>query len=209
MSEEEINEKTLHKIWNLIAKPEIDRAIGAGLKANKVIKLSKDEKQLEDFVISRWLAECREFKRKAMLKPKDNIDCHKIAALFYIAFTDKIDGLPFMVFDNSQQRELDADISVTHAIAFDISIGIIESYILSDPQTPAAFKSYLQQNELCDILEKYKWNLAESYERQTVKQLIYAHKENKISAALVANIFYNIENNSRLVFLLETNFGNP
>jgi hypothetical protein len=209
MSDEEINEETLRKIWNLIAKPEIDRAIEAGLKANKVIKLSKDEKQLEDFVISRWLTEYRELKRKAMLNPEYSMDRHKIAALFYIAFTDKINGFPFMVFDNSQKRELDADISVTHTIAFDISIGIIESYILSNSQTSVALKSYLQQNGLCDTPEKYRWNPTENYERQTVKQLIYASKENKISAALVANIFYNIENNSRLVFLLETNSEKP
>ena len=204
MGDEEINEETLRKIWNLITKPEIDRAIEAGLKANKAIKLSKDEKQLEDFVISRWLTECRELKRKAMLNPEYNMDRHKIAALFYIAFTDKIDGFPFMVFDNNCQRQLDADIVVTHVIAFNVSIAIIESYILSNSQTSDALKNYLQQNGLCDTPEKYRWNQAENYERQTVKQLIYASKENKISVALVANIFYNIENNSRLVFLLET-----
>jgi len=200
--EENLDKNTFEEIWELIVKPEIERAIAAGSKAGKIIKQSKSEKQWKNFVFSRYLTEENRFRQNVMLNPKDNMDRHKIAALFYIAFTDKIDGFPFFVFDDNLHRELDADILVTHAIAFDISIGIIESYIISNPNVANSFKDFLCQNGLCDSLESYGENSIESYERQTVKQLIYAFKENKLSPALIANIFYKIENNSKLVFLL-------
>jgi len=200
--EENLDKNTFEKIWKLIVRPEIERAIAAGSKAGKIIKQSKSEKQWKDFVFSRYSTEESRFRQNVMLKPNDNMDRHKIAALFYIAFTDKIDGIPFFVFDDNLHRELDADILVTHAIAFDISIGIVESYIISNTNVANSYKDFLCQNGLGDSPESYGANSAESYERQTVKQFIYAFKENKLSPALVANIFYKIESNSKLVFLL-------
>jgi len=200
--EENLDRDTFEEIWKLIVRPEIDRAIVTGSKAGKVIKQSKSEKHWKDFIFSRYLAEESRFRQNVMLNPSDNMDRHKIAALFYIVFTDKMDGFPFFVFDDNLNRELDADILVTHAIAFDISIGIIESYIISNPNVADSFKDFLRQNGLGDSPESYGANSSESYERQTVKQFIYAFKENKLSPALVANIFYKIENNSKLVFLL-------
>ena len=204
MIEENLDRDTFEGIWELVVRPEIDRAIAVGLKAGKIIKQSKSELQWKDFIFSRYLSEESKFRRNVMLNPNDNMDRHKIAALFYIAFTDKMEGFPFFVFDDNLSRNLDADILVTHAIAFDISIGIIESYIINNPDVADSFKDFLRENGLADSPESYGANVAdiESYERQTVKQLIYAFKENKLSPALVANIFYKIENSSKLVFLL-------
>ena len=195
-----MNASVFDDIWNSIAKPEIDRAISIGSKIGKTIRLLRDEKQSKDLLFSRYLAEKAEFKRKAMLKPDELIDRHKISALFYTAFVYKTDRyeFPFIVFDLNYRRQLDADMAVTHSIAFDISLGILESFILSDPQTPAFFKSYIEANGLSEPQIICKSETGDNYEKQTIKQLIFAQKENKLSAALLANIFYSIENNSRL-----------
>jgi len=200
-----VNESVFDDIWDSIAKPEIDRAISIGAKAGKTIRLLRDEKQSKDLLFSRYLAEKAEFKRKAMLKPNELIDRHKISALFYVAFVYKTDRyeFPFIVFDLNYRRQLDADIAVTHSIAFDVSFGILESFIVSDPQTPAAFKSYIEANGLGEPQIICKGETGDNYEKQTIKQLIFAQRENKLSVALLANIFYSIENNSRLAARLQ------
>ena len=193
-------------IWNSIVKPEIDNAISIGAKMGRNIRLFRDEKQSKDLLFSRYLAERAEFKRKAMLKPDERIDRHKVSALFYSAFVYKTDRyeFPFIVFDLNYRRQLDADIAVTHSIAFDVSLGILESFILSDSQTPAYFKSYIETNGLSEPQIICKGETGDSYEKQTIKQLIFAQTENKLSVTLLANIFYSIENNSRLVAQLQT-----
>jgi len=200
-----VNASVFDDIWNSIAKPEIGRAISIGSNAGKTIRLLRDEKQAKDLLFSRYLAEKAEFKRKAMLKPDELIDRHKISALFYAAFVYKTDRyeFPFIVFDLNYRRQLDADIAVTHSIAFDISLGILESFILSDPQTPAFFKSYIEANGLSEPQIICKSETEDNYEKQTIKQLIFAQRENKLSTALLANIFYSIENNSRLMAQLQ------
>jgi len=183
-----VNTIVFDNIWNSIVKPEIDNAISIGAKMGKNIRLFRDEKQSKDLLFSRYLAERAEFKRKAMLKPDERIDRHKVSALFYSAFVYKTDRyeFPFIVFDLNYRRQLDADIAITHSIAFDVSLGILESFIISDPQI------------IC------KGETGDSYEKQTIKQLIFAQTENKLSVTLLANIFYSIENNSRLVAQLQT-----
>jgi hypothetical protein len=136
-----------------------------------------------------------------MLKPNELIDRHKIAALFYVAFvyrTDKYE-FPFIVFDHNYRRQLDADMAVTHSIAFDISLGILESFILSDPDNSANFKDYIEKNGLSEPQIICQGETNDSYEKQTIKQLIFAQNENKLSVALLANIFYSIENNTKLM----------
>jgi len=195
-----VDTNIFNSIWNSIVKPEINRAIYIGSKTGKTIKLLKDENQSKDLLFSRYLAEKAEFKRKAMLKPDELIDRHKIVALFYVAFVYKTDKyeFPFIVFDYDYKRQLDADVAVTHSIAFDISLGILESFILSDPKTPINFKNYIDKNGLNEPKIICKSELGDGYEKQTIKQFIFAQKENKLSVALLANIFYSIENNSRL-----------
>ena len=193
MSEEKIDKETYEEIWKQVAKPEIERAITASSNAGKPVKLSKDELQLKDLV----------FKRIAALNKDGDTDRHKIAALFYIAITEKTDGFPFLAFNDNIQRKLDADILLSHTVAFNISIGIVESYILSNSNEPESFKDYLWQNGISHSPEQQKGNPVGNYERQTVKQLIHAYKENKLSVHLIANIFYKMEYNSKLVFLLK------
>jgi len=196
-----VDTNIFNNIWNSIVKPEINRAIDIGSRTGKTIKLLKDENQSKDLLLSRYLAEKAEFKRKAMLKPDELIDRHKIVALFYVAFVYKTDKyeFPFIIFDHNYRRQLDADIAVTHSIAFDISLGILESFILSDPKTPINFRNYIDKNGLSEPQIICKSELGDGYEKQTIKQFIFAQKENKLSVALLANIFYSIENNSRLI----------
>jgi len=195
-----VDASVFSNIWNFIVKPEIDRAISIAAKSGKSIRLLRDEKQSKDLLFSRYLAEKAEFKRKAMLKPDELIDRHKISALFYAAFVYKTDRyeFPFIVFDLNYRRQLDADVAVTHSIAFDVALGILESFILSDPQTPAFFKSHIEAGGLGEPQIICKGETGDNYEKQTIKQLIFAQRENKLSTALLANIFYSIENNSRL-----------
>jgi hypothetical protein len=195
-----VDTKIFNEIWNAIVKPEIDKAILIGSKTGKAIKLLKDESQSKDLLLSRYIAEKAKFKRKAMLKPDELIDRHKIAALFYEAFvyrTDKYD-FPFIVFDYNYRRQLDADVTVTHSIAFDVSLGILESFILSDSETQDNFKRYIEKGGLGEPHIICKGETNDSYEKQTIKQLIFAQKEDKLSVALMANIFFSIENNARL-----------
>jgi hypothetical protein len=195
-----VDTNVFNEIWDSIVKLEINRAASIGSKTGKSIKLFRDEKQSKDLLFSRYLAEKAEFKRKAMLKPDDLIDRHKIAALFYVAFVYRTDRheFPFIVFDHNYRRQLDADTAVTHSIAFDVSLGILESFILSDPNTSADFKNFIGKNGLTEPQIICRGELGDGYEKQTIKQLIFAQNENKLSVALLANIFYSIENNSRL-----------
>lgn len=189
------------EIWNNVAKPEIDRMISLGSKAGLRIVLYNDEKESKKLLISRYISEKKKFKDNVMLNPNGLSDRHKIAALFYMAFVYRTDKreFPFMVFDEYYKRNLTADIVITHSVAYSISIGILESFALSDPKTPNYFKDYIKRNGMGEpkIICGGKIN-NDNYEKQTIKQFIYAQNKETLSAALLSNIFFLIDSNSRL-----------
>ncbi len=191
------------KIWDIIAKPEIDRIISLSSKKGLQVRLYESEAESKKLLISRYITERDKFKKSVMLNPKGLSDRHKIAALFYVAFTykmdDKMNKFPFIVFDKNSSRNVDADTIITHNVAYDISIGILESFALSDEKTPEIFKDYVRKNGLGEPKIICNGKTKDNYEKQTIKQLIHAQRENKLSVALLSNIFFSIDNNSRLV----------
>jgi hypothetical protein len=194
-----MDKKEFDGLWENIAKVEIEKMI---VSSNYIIKIREMGNGFRDNAFSRYQTERDNFRKAAKIKEGNKLDRHKVAALFYIAFVDKIGGYPFMTFGGKNERLLDADSGITHETAFNIARGILVSFITSDKRINESYRKYIQENgmtepELICFDEDKKGDFATSYKEETVKQLIYAQKENKLSMPLIANIFFSLENDAR------------
>jgi len=125
----------------------------------------------------------------------ERIDRHKISAIFYVAFVETAKDRKFTDF-----RKVPSDIKLlfVHNLAFNISISILESFIISNDGKkikayPKEYRNHLKTKGIMTELIKYK--------KYTIKEFILTQKYGKLSPLLLANIFYSIERNSVNKFL--------
>jgi len=195
-----MNEKKFCEIWENIARKEIDVMIAF---SKHKVKIRESDKNFRDNTFSRYEAERINFRGKNKIEDNDKIDRHKVAALFYVAFVDKINGYSFITFDSENKRLLDADSGITHETAFNISVGILESFISTDKEMDESYRNYVDNNGIIEPQLICFREKKTGYKRETIKQLIYAQKENKLSIPLVANMFFSLENNTLLCHKIE------
>jgi len=136
-----------------------------------------------------------DLKEKWMKKyPKFLIDRNKIAASFYLAFVDVAKKRKFKDFNsikklckNGKSNNNDVIYLFVHTIAFNVAIGIIESFIYKDKKDEK-YHSYV--NEYGIIAEKDELEIG-----YKINKFILAHKVNKLSVPSLAFIFSSIERN--------------
>jgi len=159
----------------------IKKPIGYDI-GEKVKEIIEKETLCRDYISS-----TEEFQEDFMAggKEKSVIDRHKEAALFYINFVNtikknyKTDGNDDLLID-----------LFAHNAAFNAAIAIIESFICADTgNNSLEYISLVKAKGLVDRIDRYR--------DYTIKEFIFAHRENKLSVFLLANIFYCIELNFR------------
>ena len=198
-----MTEKDFDGLWTQIALIEIKKTVDLCKKQETRLEQREDDKNFKDNAHSRYECERSNFRNKTKRKPDDLLDRHKVAALFYVAFVhQEIDAkgkndFSFLFFNKENKRVHDLDAIATHSIAFNIACGIMESFIASDSKIDPDYREYVKRNGLIEpelICFKAKDNT--SYKEEVLKQLIYAQKENKLSVAELAIIFFSIESNT-------------
>jgi len=145
-----------------------------------------------DLVYKKYEKERLKFHNEYMVDKTTEIDRHKISAIFYVAFVESAEERKFSDF--KKIRVKDRKFMFAHNLAFNISMGILESFIISDKKNKD--KKYLEHLDVKGIMTK----LGE-YKKYTIKEFILTHKHGKLSSLLLANIFYSIERNSKEEFL--------
>jgi hypothetical protein len=194
-----MDKKEFNSLWENIAKVEIEKMIAS---SNHVIKIREGGNGFRDNTFNRYQTERDNFIRTAKIIYYNTLDRHKVAALFYVAFVDKFGGYPFMISSSLNERLQEADSAITHEIAFNIALGILVSFIISDKGIDASYRKYIEENgiaepELICLDENKKGKNSTNYKEETIKQLIYAQEEKKLSIPLIANIFFSLENDTR------------
>jgi hypothetical protein len=197
-----MTEKDFDSLWTNVALIEIGKAIDSCKKKGIKLTQREDGDSFKKNTHSRYEIERSNFRNNAKIKKDDLLDRHKVAALFYIAFVDKVDGYSFAAYYGKiKVDELGA--IMTHDIAFKISLGIMESFIASDVKIDSKYKEFVEKNGLMKIdLICFKPQDNTSYKEEVLKLFIYAQKENKLSVGELAVIFSLIENNTRLHYKL-------
>jgi len=197
-----MTEEDFDSLWTNVALIEIGNAINLCKKNGIKLTQRENDDGLKENTYSRYETERRNFRIKTKIKENDLLDRHKVAALFYIAFVDKVGGYSFVAYrGKSKIDELGA--IATHMIAFDISLGIMESFIDSDSKIDFRYKKFVGKNGLKKVnLICFKPQDNTSYKKEVLKLLIYAQKENKLSVGELAIIFSSIENNTRVHYEL-------
>lgn len=151
-----------------------------GKEFKEIIEESK-KNILDDYNISK-----EDFKKKFMKGGNENsvIDRHKVAALFYVNFVD-------FVKKNYRANDIDDLLKdlFLHNVAFNAAVAIIESFICANNKESAGFRLHVKDKGIVGKIDRYR--------DYTIKELVFAHNENKLSVFLLANIFYSIERNSK------------
>jgi len=160
----------------------IDKPIGYEIR-DELKKIIEKEKET---ICQDYNSAKNKFKEDFMHGGKDNswIDRHKVAALFYINFVDAVKNN----YKTDKFNDLLIDLFV-HNVAFNAAIAIIESFICADETNPLEYRSYVRGKGIIDQIDRYR--------DYTIKEFIFACREDKLSVFLLANIFYCIERNSR------------
>jgi hypothetical protein len=198
-----MTEEDFSSLWTNIALIEIGKKINLCNKNGIKLMQREDGESFKGNTHSRYETERSNFRSKAKIKKEDLLDRHKVAALFYVAFVDKISGYSFMAYGSKNRRVHELDAIMTHEIAFNIARGIMESFIASDNEIDSGYREFVDKNGLMKtnlICFKPKDNT--SYKEEVLKLLIYAQKENKLSVGELAVIFSSIENNTRVHYTL-------
>jgi len=125
----------------------------------------------------------------------ERIDRHKVSAIFYVAFVETAKERKFADF---KKVPPDIKLQFVHNLAFNISMSILESFIISNDGKkikayPKKYREHLRTKGIMTELAKYK--------KYTIKEFILTQKYGKLSPLLLANIFYSIERNSANKFL--------
>jgi len=139
-----------------------------------------------NLVYKKYEKERHKFHADYMANKKSKIDRHKISAIFYLAFVEAAAERNFHDFRKIKGK--DNKFLFVHNMAFNISMAILESFIISAKEKDEKYCEYLKINGIMEKLREYK--------KYTIKEFILAHKQGKLSPLLLANIFYLIERNS-------------
>jgi hypothetical protein len=188
-----------YKLWDITAEKEIKKPLDSCLHR---VEIKENYRNFRDTVYSRYGNELRRFRRMVCTREDDKLDRYKIAALFYVAFVNNTDGHSFSVFGSNNKRLSEAEVSITHETAFNISCGILEALIIYDNEIDKGYRKYVEEN---GILEQEmicfdNSNSKTSYKEEILKQLICAQKENRLSVAHLAFTFFSLENNTSLCY---------
>jgi len=150
-----------------------------------------------DLVYKKYESMKEEYHKYYMKKKKEGekIDRHKISAIFYVAF---VEGAKERKFADFRKIPRDIKLPFVHNLAFNISMSILESFIISNngkkiKAYPKEYREHLKTKGIMTELNKYK--------KYTLNEFILAQKYGKLSPLLLANIFYLIEHNSANKFL--------
>jgi len=177
-----MTEEDFDNLWTNIALIEIGKAINLCTKSGIKLTQRENDNSFKENTYNRYETERRNFRIKTKIKENDLLDRHKVAALFYIAFVDKVGGYSFKA-----------------------SLGIMESFIASDLKIDSEYKKFVGKNGLTKVnLICFKPQDHTSYKEEVLKLLIYAQKENKLSVGELAIIFSSIENNTRIHYELSS-----
>jgi hypothetical protein len=144
-----------------------------------------------DLVYKKYEKENHRFHADYMVDKKSRIDRHKISAIFYVAFVEAATEREFSDFRKIQGK--DYKFLFAHNLAFNISMGILESFIISYREKDKKYCEYLKINGIMTKLREYK--------KYTINEFILTHKQGQLSPILLSNIFYSIERNSEENFL--------
>ncbi|GHV14122.1 hypothetical protein AGMMS49938_09730 [Fibrobacterales bacterium] len=161
-----MKKEKFHEIWKGVVIPLIE-------DKDLIAKIDK----LEEEVYAKYEEKNKYFHSIMINKEDCKTDRHKISAAFYVAFVDVTKNI---------FKENDTLLLVTHEIAFNVAISVIESFIIADENTNEFIRKEINK---CGI------DLDEEYKKYTIKEFFHAHKANELSPVLLANIFYSIENN--------------
>jgi hypothetical protein len=194
-----MDREIFYKLWDITAEKEIKKPLDSCLHR---IEVKENNKNFRDTVYSRYDNELRRFRKLVYTREDDKLDRHIIAALFYVAFVDNTDGHSFSVFGSNNKRLSDAEVSITHETAFNIACGILEALIVYDNEIDRGYRKYVEEN---GILEQEmvcfdNSNSKTSYKEETLKQLICAQKESRLSVSQLAFTFFSLENNTSLCY---------
>jgi len=144
-----------------------------------------------NLVYKKYEKERLNFHNKYMVNKKTEIDRHKISAIFYVAFVDAAKERKFSDFKKIKGKGY--QFLFAHNLAFNISMGILESFIIAADKENKKYCEHLKVKGIMTKLEEYK--------KYTIKEFILTHKQGQLSPLLLANIFYSIERNSKEKFL--------
>jgi hypothetical protein len=143
-----------------------------------------------NLVYKKYQKERNIFHTNYMVNENTEIDRHKVSAIFYVAFVEAAEERNFSDFKKIHGK--DQKFLFAHNLAFNISMGILESFIISAKEKNKKYCAYLKTNGITNLVE---------YKKYTIKEFILTHKYGKLSSLLIANIFYSIERNSDEKFL--------
>jgi len=195
-----MDREIFNKLWEMTAKKEILKIIAS---CRYKIETKYSNAHFRENIYSRYNSERRKFRKATGISEDSRLDRHKVAALFYIAIVDKTGGYSFEIFGGGERLQ-DAEASVTHEAAFNISCGILEAIIISNNRIDEGYRKYVAENGLAEPeLICFSDNRG-SYKEEILKQLIYAQKENKLSVTQLALIFSLIESNTSYCYKTRT-----
>jgi len=198
-----------YKLWEITAEKEIKKSLESSRSLRR-IEIKENNKNFKETVFSRYDNERKKFRKSMSMKEDEKLDRHKVVALFYVAFVDNTEGHSFNVFGSFNKKLLDAEASITHEIAFNIACGILEALIIYDNEIDNGYRRYVDENGiaepqlLCYDISNYSKT---SYKEEILKQFICAQKEGKLSVSQVAFIFFSLENNSSVQYMINKNVG--
>jgi hypothetical protein len=186
---------TFDDFWEKTAKKEINKTTGA--PRSFITESKENDINFRDTVYSRYTSERKKFREATGIAESSKLDRHKVAAFFYVAFVDNTDGHSFNVFGSGNTRLKMAEFIVTHETAFNIVCGILENFIINNNDVDASYRKYVEDNGLTEpelmCFDKINTNSQTNYKAETLKQIILAQKEGKLSVSLLAVIFASFE----------------
>ncbi|MDR2593511.1 MAG: hypothetical protein LBC87_01905 [Fibromonadaceae bacterium] len=203
-----------NELWDKIVEGEIGKVTE---RCHKMDILKNKSVFFKDGIYNKYQKERKKLRKITKIDNKDfKLDRHKVAALFYFAFVDKIgektlNSTGFFVARKTAFNKVVAfnkasnvrNIFIIHETAFKIARGILESFIVSKTESDEGYgdENYKRHIEKKGITEPdlicFEKNEKTSYKDETLKWLIYAQNEKKLSVPILANIFFSLENDTR------------
>jgi len=184
-------------LWENIAKIEIDKTIKKANSRKIKIKLRESEQDLKSDIYRRYQSEKYNFKDTVGIDNYNRLGRNEVAASFYIAFIGKTDGDFFIIFDGENERAHNIDSALIHETAFNIAIGILESFISSNEKIDKGYRKYVEKNGII-------FSGGENHKKEILKLLINAHNEKKLSIYMLVNIFTMLESDTRHCYEIAT-----
>jgi hypothetical protein len=185
------------KEFNKIAENLLIPSIGYSFKELGVEKFDlKLDSVFFNLAYEKYESKRIDIKKNVMKNPDRKIDRHKIAALLYVALVELAVERNFRdfsgYFKGKHPSNKDFLFAFVHDFAFNAALGVVESFIVSDWEKDKKYRKHVEKEGIVTQSEVYK--------ECTVKEFIFAQKEGKLSAILIANILYLIEDISEFKF---------